>query len=107
METGTELEAHKIGDYWYGIVDWQWTWLVKTRTGTFTLHCQADAVQSAQYAKKELARYNRQQKQSFQQKIEAIMDDMLAFYEDMGVISKEVSMWADDYVSQMAQDNAK
>ena len=92
-------DEHEVGDYWRGFVNWELTWLVKTRTGTFTRHCQADAAQSAQNAKAELAKYNRRQQVSFQRKIEEIMEDMLQYYEDLHDISKEIAMWADDYVS--------
>ena len=90
---------HEVGDYWYGLVNWEWTWLVKTRTGTFTRHCQDDAVQSGKNAIKELAKYNRKQQMSFQRKIEEIMTDMLQYYEDLHDISREIAMWADDYVA--------
>jgi hypothetical protein len=69
----------KIGDYWYGLANWKWTWLIKTR------------------------KYNRKQKLTFQQKVEYIMEDMLAYYEDMHDISKEIAMWADDYVAMTEQ----
>ena len=92
-------DEHEVGDYWRGFVNWELTWLVKTRTGTFTRHCLADAAQSGQNAKTELAKYNRRQQVSFQRKIEEIMEDMLQYYEDLHDISKEIAMWADDYVS--------
>ena len=41
--------------------------------------------------------------QTFQQQVEFIMEDMLAYYEDMHDISKEIAMWADDYVSMTEQ----
>ena len=94
---------HEIGDYWYGLANWKWTWLIKTRTGTFTAHCKEDAMQAAENAKQELRKYNRKQKLTFQQKVEYIMEDMLAYYEDMHDISKEIAMWADDYVSMTEQ----
>jgi len=94
---------HEIGDYWYGLVNWEWRWLVKTRTGTFTQHCKEDAIQAAENAKQELRKYNRKQKLTFQQKVEYIMEDMLAYYEDMHDISKEIAMWADDYVAMTEQ----
>ena len=93
----------KIGDYWYGLVNWEWTWLVRTRTGTFTRHCKEDAMQAAENAKKELSKHDMKQKVTFQQKVEDIMEEMLAYYEDMHDISKEIAMWADDYVSMTEQ----
>ena len=95
-------EEHEIGDYWYGLVNWEWRWLVRTRTGTVTAHCKEDAMQAAQNAKKELRRYNLKQKVTFQQKVEDIMEEMLPYYEDMHDISKEIAMWADDYVTMVA-----
>ena len=62
-----------------------------------------DAIKSAEYAKKELATYQRKQKDSFQKQVEFIMDDMLEYYEDLHDIAKEISMWADDYVSMTEQ----
>ena len=96
-------EEHEVGDFWYGIINWQWTWLVKTRTGTSVRHCKEDAVQSAHNAKKELAKYNQRQQVTFQQKIEEIMEDMFGYYENMFDISKEIAMWADDYVAMSVE----
>ena len=93
----------KIGDYWYGLANWEWTWLIKTRTGTFTAHCKEDAMQAAENAKKELRKHDKKQLVSFQKQVEYIMEDMLAYYEDMHDISKEIAMWADDYVSMTEQ----
>jgi hypothetical protein len=90
---------HEVGDYWYGHVNWEWTWLVKTRTGTFTRHCKEDAAQSAQNAKTELAKHNRKQQMSFQRKIEEIAEDMFPYYEDLHDIAKEIAMWANDYAA--------
>ena len=96
----------EIGDYWKGVSDERqpgggpvFVWYVRSRTGTFTRHCQADAAQSAQNAKAELAKYNRKQQMSFQRKIEEVMENMLDYYEDLHDISKEIAMWADDYVA--------
>ena len=103
--TTTEVtmdEEHEIGDYWYGLVNWEWTWLVKTHTGTFTRHCKDDAIQSGQNAKKALAMHNRQQQVSFQRQVEEIMTDMFPYYENMFDISREIAMWADDYVAMEA-----
>ena len=96
-------EEHEIGDYWYGLANWEWTWLIKTRTGTFTAHCKEDAMQAAENAKKELRKHDKKQLVSFQKQVEDIMEDMLAYYEDMHDISKEIAMWADDYVSMTEQ----
>ena len=83
---------HKIGDYWYGIVNWEWHWLVRTRTGTFIRHCQKDAEQSAQNA-------TRKRQPSFQAQLETILDDMVEYYENDDDISDEAAMWARDWVS--------
>ena len=100
----------EVGDYWEGVSDErkanggpQFVWYVRTRTGTFTQHCELDAIKAAENAKKELARFNRKQKETFQQKVEYIMEDMLAYYEDLHDIAKEISMWANDYVSMTEQ----
>ena len=94
---------HEIGDYWYGLVNWEWTWLVRTRTGTFTRHCELDAIKSAENAVKELLKYQKKQRESFQKQVEFIMDDMVEYYENLHDIAKEISMWADDYVSMTEQ----
>ena len=41
--------------------------------------------------------------QTFQQKVEFIMEDMLPYYEDLHDIAKEIAMWADDYVAMTEQ----
>ncbi len=94
---------HQIGDYWRETVEGRQVFWVKYRTGTSIRHCESDAIESAENAKKELAKFDRKQKLSFQQKIEYIMEDMLAYYEDLHDISKEIAMWADDYVSMTEQ----
>ena len=105
MEVASVL-PREIGDYWKGVSDKRhpdggsiFVWYVRSRTGTFTRHCQADAAQSAQNAKAELAKHNRKQQMSFQRKIEEIMENMLDYYEDLHDISREIAMWADDYVA--------
>ena len=100
----------EVGDYWEGVSDErkanggpQFVWYVRTRTGTFTRHCELDAIKSAENAVKELVKYQQKQKVTFQQKVEYIMEDMLAYYEDLHDIAKEISMWANDYVSMTEQ----
>jgi|TARA_R100000049_G_C1864977_1_gene26965 hypothetical protein len=102
------MEGKEIGDYWQetlvsGSGAGNTVWHVCSRTGTFTQHCELDAIKAAENAKKELARFNRKQKETFQQKVEYIMEDMLAYYEDLHDIAKEISMWANDYVSMTEQ----
>ena len=94
-----EVAEHQIGDYWYGLCGYTWTWMVRTNSGIVTRHCKEDAIQTANVAK---AKY-RKQKLTFQQQVEYIMEDMLAYYEDLHDISKEIAMWADDYVSMTEQ----
>ena len=109
MEESTKrLVFPPIGEYWQenvvaGLNAGQTVWRVRTRTGTDTLHCELDAIKAAENAKKELARFNRKQKETFQQKVEYIMEDMLPYYEDLHDIAKEIAMWADDYVSMTEQ----
>jgi len=102
------MEGKEIGDYWQetlvsGSGAGNTIWYVRARTGTSTRHCELDAIKSAEYAKKELATYQRKQKDSFQKQVEFIMDDMLEYYEDLHDIAKEIAMWADDYVSMTEQ----
>ena len=102
------MEGKEIGDYWQetlvsGSGAGNTVWMVKTRTGTFTRHCELDAAHSAQNAIKELVKYQQKQKVTFQRQVEDIMEDMLAYYEDLHDISKEIAMWADDYVSMTEQ----
>ena len=40
---------------------------------------------------------------TFQRQVEFLMDDMVEYYEDLHDIAKEISMWADDYVSMTEQ----
>ena len=102
------MEGKEIGDYWQetlvsGSGAGNTIWHVRTLTGTFTRHCELDAAQSAQNAIKELVKYRKKQKDSFQRQVEFIMDDMLEYYEDLHDIAKEIAMWADDYVSMTEQ----
>ena len=102
------MEDKEIGDHWQetlvsGSGVGNIVWMVKTRTGTFTRHCELDAAHSAQNAIKELVKYQQKQKVTFQRQVEDIMEDMLAYYEDLHDISKEIAMWADDYVAMTEQ----
>ena len=90
---------HQIGDYWYGIVNWEWHWLVRTRTGTFIRHCQKDAEQSGHNAAREAVKYNAKRQRSFQAQLETILDDMVEYYENDDDISDEAAMWARDWAS--------
>jgi hypothetical protein len=102
LEEQEVAEHQRIGDYWYGFVDWTSTWMVRTNSGIVTRHCKEDAIQTANVAIMAKAKY-RKQKPTFQQQVEYIMEDMLAYYEDMHDISKEIAMWADDYVAMTEQ----
>ena len=102
------MEGKEIGDYWQetlvsGAGAGRIIWYVRSRTGTFTRHCELDAIQSAENAVKELAKYQKKQKMTFQRQVEFLMDDMVEYYEDLHDIAKEISMWADDYVSMTEQ----
>jgi hypothetical protein len=95
-----------VGDYWKGVSDErkanggpQFVWYVRARTGTFIRHCELDAAASAQNAIKELVKYEQEQKVTFQRQVEDLMENMLAYYEDLHYIAEEISTWADDYVS--------
>jgi hypothetical protein len=98
-----EVAEHQIGDYWRETVDGRQVFWVKYRTGTSIRYCESDAIESAENAKKELAKFDRKQQRTFQQQVEYIMEDMLAYYEDLHDIAKEIAMWADDYVSMTEQ----
>ena len=102
------MEGKEIGDYWQetlvsGSGAGNPVWMVKTRPGPFTRHCELAAAHSAQNAIKELVKYQQKQKVTFQRQVEDIMEDMLAYYEDMHDISKEIAMWAGDYVHMTEQ----
>ena len=102
------MEGKEIGDYWQetlvpGSGAGNTIWYVRARTGTSTRHCELDAAQSAQNAIKELVKYRKKQKDSFQKQVEFIMDDILEYYEDLHDIAKEIAMWADDYVAMTEQ----
>ena len=110
MEIASVL-PREIGDYWEGVSDErkanggpQFVWYFRTRTGTFIRHCELDAAHSAQNAIKELVKFNQKQQVTFQRQVEDIMDDMLAYYENIHDIADEVAMWASDYVT-MAESN--
>jgi len=102
------MEGKEIGDYWQetlvsGAGAGNTVWYVRSRTGTFTRHCELDAIKSAENAVKELAKYQKKQRESFQRQVEFIMDDMVEYYENLHDIAKEIAMWADDYVSMTEQ----
>jgi len=101
----------EVGDYWKGVSDERtasggpiFVWYVRTRTGTFARHCEADAINSAENAKNDLAKYQKKQQASFQNQIEDIMDGMLEYYENIRDIADELAMWANDYVAKGESD---
>ena len=103
------MEGKEIGDYWQetlvsGSGAGNTIWYVRARTGTSTRHCELDAIKSAEYAKKELATYQKKLKDSFQKQVEFIMDDMLEYYENIRDIADELAMWANDYVAKGESD---
>jgi len=102
-----EVEEHQIGDYWYGLVDWNWTWMVRTNSGIVTRHCKEDAIQTANVAKLKQGKEQKKRRESFQKQVEFLMEDMVEYYENLDDIADEVKMWVDDYVSWTKQEASR
>jgi len=110
MEESTKrLVFPPIGEYWQenvvaGLNAGQNVWRVRTRTGTLIRHCELDAIKSAENAVKELVKYQKKQKESFQKQVEFLMEDMVEYYENLDDVAEDVKMWVGDYVSWTAQE---
>jgi hypothetical protein len=100
-------EEHQIGDYWYGLVDWTSTWMVRTNTGIVTRHCKEDAIQTANVAMIKQRTHRKKQKESFQKQVEFLMDDMMEYYENLDDVAEDVKMWVGDYVSWTKQEASR
>jgi hypothetical protein len=100
-------EEHQIGDYWQETLDGKQVFWVKARTGTSIRHCELDAIKSAENAVKELVKYQKKQKESFQKQVEFLMEDMVEYYENLDDVAEDVKMWVGDYVSWTAQEASR
>ena len=97
-------EEHQIGEYWQETLDGRQVFWVRFRTGTSIRHCELDAIKSAENAVKELVKYQKKQKESFQKQVEFLMEDMVEYYENLDDVAEDVKMWGGDYVSWTAQE---
>ena len=87
-----------IGAYWQSDPESP-VWLVRTRTGTVTRHCEADAAQSAEAAVRNAETYRKRKQASFEHQLHDLMEGMWEYYEHDGTIYDEVTTWAKDWVA--------
>ncbi len=100
-------EEHQIGDYWPETLDGKQVFRVRFHTGTSIRHCELDAIESAENAVKELMKYQKKQKESFQKHVQYLMEDMVEYYEYLDDVAEDVKMWVDDYVSWTKQEASR